>query len=234
MRLLRILNTPRIGVESNQGHMPMQKLKDHGRFVVAAITLVIAFVLSVQFSDRGVEFDLRNSTLSASVAADSDEYDLSSLKILNRVLLQIKDNYVEPERIDPAKMLVYSLDEIQNSIPEVVVEFDKDKEKNPTVVKVSVDGKTKRFPIGKIESLWEMSFRLKEIFAFVQSNLEPDESLDFRDVEYAAINGMLHTLDPHSTLLPPKHYEEMQTQTGGKFGGLGIVISIKRRQSHRD
>lgn len=209
----------------------MQKLKDHGRFVVAAIALAIAFVLSVQFSDRGVEFDLRNSAHSASATTEEGDYDLASLKILNRVLLQIKDNYVEPDRIEPNKMLVYALDEIQNSIAEVVVDFDRHKDENPQAVTVSVNERSKQFQVGNIESLWEMSFRLKEIFGFVQDHLDPENSeIEYRDVEYAAINGMLATLDPHSLLLPPRHYEEMQTQTGGKFGGLGIVISVRDGQ----
>ncbi|MEZ4460968.1 MAG: MXAN_5808 family serine peptidase [bacterium] len=203
----------------------MKFLRDHGRYIVATIALAIAFVLSVQFSDRGVEFDLRNTAWSASDAGA--DYDLSSLKILNRVLLQVKDNYVEPERIDPNKMLVYALDEIQNSIPEVVVAFDKDRDAHPNAAEVFVNDKSKKFEIGKIESLWEMSFRLKEIFTFVQQHLKPTDDLKYQDVEYAAINGMLSTLDPHSTLLPPQNYEDMQTQTGGKFGGLGIVISVR-------
>ncbi|MCB1512396.1 MAG: peptidase S41, partial [Hyphomicrobiaceae bacterium] len=38
----------------------------------------------------------------------------------------------------------------------------------------------------------------------------------------AAINGMLTSLDPHSSFLSAKDYEDMQTQTRGSFGGLGI------------
>jgi carboxyl-terminal processing protease len=38
---------------------------------------------------------------------------------------------------------------------------------------------------------------------------------------------MLKTLDPHTVLLPPEQFEEMQTSTRGEFGGLGIVISIR-------
>jgi carboxyl-terminal processing protease len=205
-----------------------KKLERHGRFLVAALSLAIAFVLSVQFSDRGVQFDLQNTSHSAS-KKDDGSYDLSALQILNRVLLQIKENYVEPDRVEPNKMLVASLDEIQNSIAEVVVNFEGDRE-NPSGVKVTVGDKSKKFKVGKIESLWEMSFRLKEIFRFVEKHLEEDEDMDYREIEYAAINGMLSTLDPHSTLLPPRHYEEMQTQTGGKFGGLGIVISIRDGQ----
>jgi carboxyl-terminal processing protease len=203
----------------------MGKLKRHGRFLVAFIALAIAFVLSVKFSDRGVQFDLRNSTVAASEGAD-DSYDLSALKIFNRVLLRIKDNYVDPSRIDPNKMLIAALDQVQNSITELVVTFVGGKE-NPTEIQIHVNGDTKSFQVHEIESLWEMSFRLQKMFHYIDEHLQPHPELDFSEIEYAAINGMLSTLDPHSTLLPPRHYEEMQTQTGGKFGGLGIVISIR-------
>ncbi|MBA2664366.1 MAG: PDZ domain-containing protein [Bradymonadaceae bacterium] len=204
----------------------MHSFRRNGRFLVALLSLTIAFVLSVQFSDRGVQFDLRHSQVAAAEGAD-EAYDLSSLKVLNRVLLQLKDNYVEPERIQPAKMLVASLEAIQNNIAEVVIAYDQKGDATPAFIDVSVGDKTKRFDVRNIESLWEMSFRLKEIFLFMEQHLEKDADRKVQEVEYAAINGLLSTLDPHSNLLPPAQYEEMQTQTGGKFGGLGIVISIR-------
>ena len=39
---------------------------------------------------------------------------------------------------------------------------------------------------------------------------------------YGAINGMLRELDPHSSFLKPDDYKELQIETKGKFGGLGI------------
>ncbi|MBN1141095.1 MAG: S41 family peptidase [Deltaproteobacteria bacterium] len=42
-----------------------------------------------------------------------------------------------------------------------------------------------------------------------------------------AINGMLLTLDPHSSFMPPDVYREMQDETRGEFGGIGIEITIR-------
>ena len=42
----------------------------------------------------------------------------------------------------------------------------------------------------------------------------------------AAITGMLSSLDPHSSYLNPKHFREMQVQTRGEFGGLGIEVTL--------
>ena len=50
---------------------------------------------------------------------------------------------------------------------------------------------------------------------------------NLQEIEYAAINGLLSTLDPHSVLLRPSEYREMKLSTRGRFGGLGIVISLE-------
>jgi carboxyl-terminal processing protease len=43
----------------------------------------------------------------------------------------------------------------------------------------------------------------------------------------AAINGMLTSLDPHSAFLDAKNFKDMQTQTRGEFGGLGIEVTME-------
>jgi len=204
-------------------------LRSRGRLIVAILALAAAFALSIKFGDRGVQFDLEQTPLKASESAGDGDYKLSELKILNRSLLQIKDSYVEPDRIEPGEMLVAALDKVQNELPAVVVDYKPD-EKDPASVDVKVVEQEKNFELDKLESLWEMSFRLKEIFQFIQQHTAPEDDKTFKDIEYAAVNGMLTTLDPHSNLLTPEHYEEMQTQTGGEFGGLGIVISIRDGQ----
>lgn len=49
--------------------------------------------------------------------------------------------------------------------------------------------------------------------------------VDTGELIQAAINGMLSSLDPHSSYLAPDDYEDMRVQTRGAFGGLGIEIS---------
>ncbi len=53
------------------------------------------------------------------------------------------------------------------------------------------------------------------------------EEVDTKKLIYGAINGMLSSLDPHSSFMPPETYKEMKIDTKGSFGGLGIEISIK-------
>nr|PZN87009.1 MAG: peptidase S41 [Pseudomonadota bacterium] len=52
---------------------------------------------------------------------------------------------------------------------------------------------------------------------------KPDDTLLIE----SAINGMLAALDPHSAYLSPKHFRDMQVQTRGEFGGLGIEVTME-------
>jgi len=51
------------------------------------------------------------------------------------------------------------------------------------------------------------------------------DEVDDQELIRAAINGMLISLDPHSSYLPPQNYEDMQFDTRGEFGGLGIEVT---------
>jgi carboxyl-terminal processing protease len=56
------------------------------------------------------------------------------------------------------------------------------------------------------------------------------EDTKTRDIVYGAIRGLLNTLDPHSAFMPPDVYKEMQVDTKGEFGGLGIQIGLKEER----
>ncbi len=53
------------------------------------------------------------------------------------------------------------------------------------------------------------------------------EPIDDQKVLEAAINGMLSSLDPHSGYMPPAAYKDMQTDTRGEFGGLGMEVTME-------
>ncbi len=67
-----------------------------------------------------------------------------------------------------------------------------------------------------------------DVLAIIQ-NQYVDET-EPREVIYGAIRGMLKALDPHSAFLDPESYREMQVETSGSFGGLGIEITIRDDQ----
>ena len=53
------------------------------------------------------------------------------------------------------------------------------------------------------------------------------EETEQDDLIEAAINGMLKSLDPHSSYLPPRDFENLQNDTSGEFGGIGIEITME-------
>tara|TARA_B100001989_G_scaffold89778_1_gene62447 strand:- start:6496 stop:7797 length:1302 start_codon:yes stop_codon:yes gene_type:complete len=64
-----------------------------------------------------------------------------------------------------------------------------------------------------------------EVYERVRS--EYVEQIKDKDLIEAAINGMLQSLDPHSSYLNAESFEEMKVQTKGEFGGLGIEVTME-------
>ena len=64
-----------------------------------------------------------------------------------------------------------------------------------------------------------------EVLSIVQSQYVDD--VPPKDIIYNAIKGTLRGLDPHSSFLDPEMYREMQVETSGSFGGLGIEITLR-------
>ena len=58
-------------------------------------------------------------------------------------------------------------------------------------------------------------------------NKEYVEEVNQSDAMDAAINGVLQSLDPYSAYMSPELFEEMQTETSGEFGGLGIEVGME-------
>ncbi len=67
-----------------------------------------------------------------------------------------------------------------------------------------------------------------DVLAIIQNQYV--EETEPREVIYGAVRGMLKALDPHSAFLDPESYREMQVETSGSFGGLGIEITVRDDQ----
>ncbi|MBT6284948.1 MAG: PDZ domain-containing protein, partial [Rhodospirillaceae bacterium] len=73
------------------------------------------------------------------------------------------------------------------------------------------------------------TYRQLNLFGDVFERVRADYVEDVSDEALieAAINGMLTSLDPHSSYLSPKNFRDMQVQTRGEFGGLGIEVTME-------
>ena len=68
-----------------------------------------------------------------------------------------------------------------------------------------------------------------DLFGEVLENIEKDyvDEVDQAEMMDSAINGVLQSLDPYSAYMSPETFKEMQTDTSGQFGGLGIEIGME-------
>ena len=76
-----------------------------------------------------------------------------------------------------------------------------------------------------INKLYEKIDLFSEVLEKIQEEyveeVDQVEAMDF------AINGVLQYLDPYSAYMNPKIFREMQTETSGEFGGLGIEVTME-------
>ncbi len=86
---------------------------------------------------------------------------------------------------------------------------------------LSGQGKVGAIPKEDYESLETFT----NILAIVKKNYVDD--VNAKDLVTGAINGMLGAMDPHSAYLTPELYKELQMDTQGRFGGLGIEITVR-------
>jgi len=76
---------------------------------------------------------------------------------------------------------------------------------------------------GKSSNVYEQLDLFGDIFERVRAQYV--EEVDSKDLIEAAINGMLTSLDPHSSYMGAEDFGDMQVQTRGEFGGLGIEVT---------
>ena len=92
---------------------------------------------------------------------------------------------------------------------------------------VTLATKTPVFPEGTARAAASDTYRNLNLFGDVFEKIRSDyvEKPDEQKLVEAAINGMLSSLDPHSSYMDAKSFRDMQVQTRGEFGGLGIEVT---------
>jgi len=80
---------------------------------------------------------------------------------------------------------------------------------------------------GELTKTNDETYEGLKLFSDVISEIEKNyvEPVNTKDLIQKEIEGMVQSLDHHSAFLPPEAYEDLQSETKGEFGGIGIVIS---------
>lgn len=148
-------------------------------------------------------------------------YALRDLNVLERDLYYVEQRYVERARIDPEQMFQAALDRVEREFNEVMLS----REPNGQRLQISVGAYSTTLTVEPMTSVRAMSRELRRVAAVLDEHL--DAQVARPEVEYAIINGVLSTLDPHTLLLPPAAAKEMEIDNQGEFGGLGIELESR-------
>lgn len=80
---------------------------------------------------------------------------------------------------------------------------------------------------GQSDSAYDNLSILTHALQLIRQDYVDENKIGYRDLTYAAMRGMLQSLDPHSAFMEPKDFKGMQEDTDSQFGGLGVVVSMR-------
>ncbi len=155
----------------------------------------------------------------------SSSYRLDDLVLVRRAIDRVADSYVEPSRVDPEAMYVGALEAVERALPGATLRRTEGR------LALQLGAWHGALEVPRVRRLEELTQRLVQVAALVRAHVGPDgvggddARLDpFVQVEIAMANGALATLDPHSVLLSPAAWREMEVENAGEFGGLGVQV----------
>jgi len=189
-------------------------------FFVASTVTVLA--LQTVEDDEPPTYSMVGTPLSLfGIGSKTDDYSLSLLRYFKIAATKVTTDYVDPGRVAPATMLRGSLDNVARKVPEFLYRFD------PTAqtLRLVLGLDETELAVTDLDGMPALADLLTDVAAFLDEHLEPEANR--RKVEYAMMNGMLRTLDPHSFFIDPEAYKEMESEQEGHFGGLGITIGLR-------
>lgn len=116
------------------------------------------------------------------------------------------------------------LEELQSDIASVAFSLPDEKH-----ALVQVDNRKQTFDTSRLSDLGKLEEMIGEVLAFVTGELrrDADDPEEVEDAVYSCINGMLEALDPYSVLIKPRYTDELEMQTKGEYGGVGMVLSVR-------
>ena len=79
----------------------------------------------------------------------------------------------------------------------------------------------------KPDDSYQYTLLFARVLQLIRQDYVDPSKVSYKDLTYAALRGMLSSLDPHSQFLDEESFQDIQRETKGEFSGLGIVIGVK-------
>jgi carboxyl-terminal processing protease len=199
------------------------------RVVRPLAVFTIASAVSVAVALRAAM--IGGATGSVAGEAFPTGYDLSDIELTRATLYHVDQSYVDEARIDWDRMVAAGLDSVEQLVPSVLFT----RAQGPDTLAIEIGDFRTVIDLPHVDDREGAERVLEEVAGLLADHLSPRDLPEDRAgiggapmarVEYALINGMLSTLDPHSILLPPEAAREMDQDNQGEFGGLGITVVL--------
>lgn len=203
------------------------KFKLHPRQVVLAVCAAVALLALVLIALGEPGYRIRVST---SITRDSGNVDMVAMNEMTSIIGLLREGYVYRSRLRPRAMLLGALRAAQDKHPSMLVTEEPLGElEDIEAVTVSFAEISRRFTLEGVNDLYAMNWKLMEIGGFLAPELvRKEDSQALESLEEQLLEGMLSTLDPHTVYLDERALENMKLSTTGRFGGLGVVISVRQ------
>ncbi len=183
---------------------------------ILLLTMIITVLAVVLFTNRFMN------------KLESDALRAREIEVFKDALAIVQKNYIqEIQEEDLIKSALEGIIENINTSPISIKSFKDKKEEgdiNEILERNFLDA------VSTKDSNWEELKEFKDVLTvFRKSYFENRETdVQSKDLIYAAIKGMVKSLDTHSDFMTPQQYKEMQVETKGEFGGIGIKIDKKQ------
>ncbi len=150
-------------------------------------------------------------------AADPDYPDL-----FQDLGMHLKRFYLALDRINPQLLLKKAFAALENAVDEIYVE---NSDSSSPVVTLRVDSKAESFDLESVETLEQAVKVLERVFVFLKQNYRGETKLN--NIRYAAANGFLSGIDPHTIVFSPEDFKDFSVHIEGEICGVGMYVGTR-------
>ena len=132
---------------------------------------------------------------------------------------RLKESYIDLGRVDPQPLLRKAFTAIEFAADEIYIE---DSDPANPYIPVHVGDKTSVFTLKDGMTREDGVELIEKVFTFLSAYYSGKETLN--DIRYAAANGYLAGVDPHTLVFTPKRFEDFEVQIKGEIFGVGMLV----------
>lgn len=180
----------------------------------AGLLVLIAFV--------AVSWLLSGIPSTAQGARERTAKDPDYPELFQTVAVVLKQAYLDLDRVNPRALMDRAFAALENAVDEIYVDGS---EATRPYVAVHLESKVQVFNLDHVKSLDDAVRMLENVFLFIKANYRGDEELN--EIRYAAINGFLSGLDPHTLVFSPKAFKDFSVHIEGEIYGVGMYVGSR-------